>query len=91
MQTAPGRESPLVQAEWWRVALDEAQMVEAVTSNTAEMALLIPARHRWAITGTPIGARGFDDLFGLLVYLQCDPYDEPDWWARVRASQRDHG
>ncbi|OON14223.1 hypothetical protein X801_09991 [Opisthorchis viverrini] len=35
------------------VCLDEAQMVERVTSKTARMMSRIDAVHRWCITGTP--------------------------------------
>ena len=46
--------SPLVQLSWWRVCIDEAQMVESRQSNVALMARLIPRVNAWAITGTPV-------------------------------------
>jgi len=46
--------SPLMQLSWWRVCIDEAQMVENWTNNTAILARLIPRINVWAITGTPI-------------------------------------
>jgi E3 ubiquitin-protein ligase SHPRH len=46
--------SPLPCVQWWRLCLDEAQMVECTGSKTAEMARRLGAVHRWAITGTPI-------------------------------------
>lgn len=46
--------SPLVELGWWRVCIDEAQMVENWTSNTALLARRIPRVHAWAITGTPV-------------------------------------
>lgn len=46
--------SPLVELGWWRVCIDEAQMVENWTSNTAVLARRIPRVHAWAITGTPV-------------------------------------
>ena len=45
-------------------------MVESTTAATAQMALRIRARHRWCVTGTPVGARGVDDLHGLLLFLR---------------------
>ena len=61
--------TPLTRLRWWRVCLDEAQMVESSTAKAAEMALKLDAQHRWAITGTPL-SRGLEDLFGLLVRTQ---------------------
>lgn len=45
---------PLVQLSWWRVCIDEAQMVENWRSDTNLMARLIPRVNAWAITGTPV-------------------------------------
>ncbi|CAN7943849.1 unnamed protein product, partial [Ixodes pacificus] len=45
---------PLTVPEWWRVALDEAQMVEGAANNTSRMALKLSAVNRWCVTGTPI-------------------------------------
>jgi len=58
--------TPLTRLRWWRVCLDEAQMVESSTAKAAEMALKLDAQHRWAVTGTPL-SRGLEDLFGLMV------------------------
>jgi E3 ubiquitin-protein ligase SHPRH len=46
--------SPLVQLSWWRVCIDEAQMVENWASNAAKLARIIPRVNAWAITGTPV-------------------------------------
>ena len=34
---------------WWRVCLDEAQMVESTTAKAAEMALRLHAVHRYIV------------------------------------------
>ncbi|KAG9627630.1 hypothetical protein KCU64_g18212, partial [Aureobasidium melanogenum] len=46
--------SPLVQMHWWRVCLDEAQMVESGVSAAAQVASLLPRKHAWAVSGTPL-------------------------------------
>ena len=38
--------SPIVCIEWWRICLDEAQMIESTTTKTAEMAMKLSAVNR---------------------------------------------
>lgn len=73
--------SPLVQISWWRVCIDEAQMVENFTSSAAQLARLIPRRNAWAITGTPVKNDPRADLRGLLIFLGLEPYasSKPVW------------
>ncbi|XP_060077806.1 E3 ubiquitin-protein ligase SHPRH-like [Ylistrum balloti] len=74
--------SPLTAVEWWRVCLDEAQMVEVTTSKTAEMALRLSAVNRWCVTGTPI-QKSVSDVYGLLLFLGLDPYWVKHWWTTL--------
>jgi E3 ubiquitin-protein ligase SHPRH len=67
------RKSPLVQISWWRVCLDEAQMVESGVSHAATVARLIPRINAWAISGTPL-RRDVQDLLGLLIFLRYEPF-----------------
>jgi E3 ubiquitin-protein ligase SHPRH len=66
--------SPLVQLHWWRVCIDEAQMVENWTTNAAVVSRLIPRQNAWAITGTPVKDDIQKDLRGLLNFLLLEPY-----------------
>ncbi|KAL2152487.1 hypothetical protein VTH82DRAFT_5671 [Thermothelomyces myriococcoides] len=66
--------SPLVQLSWWRVCIDEAQMVENWTNNAAKLARNIPRINSWAVTGTPVKDDVQKDLRGLLLFLRHEPY-----------------
>lgn len=46
--------SPLLSVQYWRLVLDEAQMVEGATTRVADMAKKFQVVHKWAVTGTPI-------------------------------------
>ena len=46
---------PLLALKFWRVCIDEAQMVEGDgTTKLMQMALKIDAVHRWCVSGTPV-------------------------------------
>ncbi|KAK0720531.1 SNF2 family N-terminal domain-containing protein [Lasiosphaeris hirsuta] len=66
--------SPLMQLSWWRVCIDEAQMVENWTNNAAKLATMIPRVNAWGITGTPVKDDIQKDLRGLLHFLRFEPY-----------------
>ncbi|KAL8673717.1 MAG: hypothetical protein Q9168_001878 [Polycauliona sp. 1 TL-2023] len=83
------RLSPLMQRNWWRVVLDEAQMVESGVSNAAKVAQLIPRVNAWCVSGTPV-RRSSQDLRGLLVFLRFPPYCwSSQLWERLITERRD--
>jgi E3 ubiquitin-protein ligase SHPRH len=45
--------SPFVCVEWWRICLDEAQMVHSTNAKCGEMANRLYAINRRCVTGTP--------------------------------------
>ncbi|OJJ47445.1 hypothetical protein ASPZODRAFT_114132 [Penicilliopsis zonata CBS 506.65] len=80
------RKTPLVKISWWRVCLDEAQMIESGVSNAARVARLIPRQNAWAVTGTPL-RKDIGDLFGLLLFLHYVPFcDSTRIWNRLYGS-----
>ena len=74
--------TPLTRMKWWRVCLDEAQMVENSSARATEMAKRLNAEIRWCITGTPI-QRSLDDLHGLLRFLNLQPFNNLFWWNKI--------
>jgi E3 ubiquitin-protein ligase SHPRH len=80
------RKSPLVEISWWRVCLDEAQMVESGVSNAAKVARIIPRCNAWAVSGTPL-RKDVQDLRGLLTFLRCDSFAQNKMvWGRLDKS-----
>lgn len=74
--------SPLTYLKWWRVCLDEAQMVESQKSQCTQMVKTFSTVHRWAVTGTPI-EKSINNLYGLLFFLDLVPYSEFHIWRRI--------
>jgi hypothetical protein len=75
--------SPLLSLVWWRLIIDEAQMVESSTAKAAAMARLLRAQNRWAVSGTPLGRGKLSDLHGLLSFLGLEPWAEKAWWTHA--------
>ena len=48
------KKGPLHRIFWYRVVLDEAQAIKGRVSRTSIACRALSARHRWAISGTPI-------------------------------------
>jgi E3 ubiquitin-protein ligase SHPRH len=81
--------NPLVGRIWWRVCLDEAQMIDKGVSQSATVANKIPRVHSWAVSGTPF-KKVVEDLRGLLMFLRYHPFHETAIWKRIdRSAFRD--
>jgi SNF2 family DNA or RNA helicase len=66
------RQSFLMSRTWWRVVLDESQMVESFASAAAQMARKIPRIHPWSVTGTPTPKRGaIEEMQGLFLFIDA--------------------
>ncbi|CAN6600318.1 hypothetical protein TRVA0_001S08680 [Trichomonascus vanleenenianus] len=78
-----GLRSPLVQQHFWRVILDEVQMVGSRASHCATVATTIPRAHAWGITGTPIKGT-LTNLKALVSFLRYEPFaTRPRIWDRL--------
>ncbi|CAM6031634.1 unnamed protein product, partial [Sphagnum compactum] len=71
--------SPLPLVSWYRTCLDEAQMIETPTTQSARMVNSLPAQYRWSVTGTPI-VKNISSLYGLIYFLGYDPYSASGVW-----------
>ncbi len=67
--------SPLLSVRFWRLCLDEAQLVEGSATRAAEMTRKLHAIHRWCVSGTPI-QKSVMDLHGLLLFLGVEPFGQ---------------
>lgn len=62
-------DSPLMMCQWWRVVLDEMQMVATGASRSFKTAAMIPRVHSWGVSGTP------PLLLSVLEFLKVSPFD----------------
>ncbi|KAI9456133.1 SNF2 family N-terminal domain-containing protein [Lactarius psammicola] len=77
--------SPLVVCEWYRVIMDEVQMVGG--GKASEMVSLIPRLSSFAVSGTPAKTR-VSDLSYVLKFLRVDPsiYRPKNWNRLIQPS-----
>ncbi|XP_040278712.1 transcription termination factor 2 [Bufo bufo] len=78
--------SPLLRLAWARIILDEAHNIKNPKVQTSIAVCKLRAGARWAVTGTPI-QNNLLDLYSLLRFLRCSPFDEFKLWK----SQVDNG
>lgn len=77
----PMEKGPLFRIRWERVMLDEAHQVRNYKSKTAIAVCNLRAKYRWAMTGTPVHNKELD-LFALLKFLRCSPFDDLNVWRK---------
>ena len=81
--------SPLIECHWHRVVLDESQRIQNSVSSSARMASRLSRTYTWCVTGTPIGRHGLADLYGLILFLDIQPYNDKSVWIRALNSTVD--
>lgn len=69
---------------WLRAAFDEAQ--KAGAGSVAVMTQRLSAKHRWVVTGTPIGRGGLKDILALLRALNHYPMGSTPMWLPTEHS-----
>ncbi|KAJ8723684.1 hypothetical protein PYW07_007664 [Mythimna separata] len=75
MQRDNEKKGVLMRIRWRRVILDEAHVVRNHKSATCAAVSALHAQRRWCLTGTPVQNKDLD-LFALLKFLRCSPFDE---------------
>ncbi|CDZ97814.1 snf2 family amino-terminal protein [Phaffia rhodozyma] len=79
-EPAPKKYGPLARIEWFRIILDEAQMIRNKSTRASTLIAELEGDYRWCLTGTPI-TNGVDDLYGLFRFLRTPKYHE---WSEFR-------
>lgn len=64
---------PLAKVGWFRVVLDEAQIIKNHRTQVARACWGLRAKRRWCLSGTPI-QNAIDDLYSYFRFLRHDPY-----------------
>ncbi|ODV61017.1 uncharacterized protein ASCRUDRAFT_145479 [Ascoidea rubescens DSM 1968] len=64
---------PLVLLQFWRIILDEVQMVSNTVSNASKLTKILSRCHSWGVSGTPIRKK-MGDLFYFLLFLRREPF-----------------
>lgn len=63
--------------EFYRVILDEAQLIKGKVTLSSKATACLKARHRLCLTGTPL-QNSIDELYPLLRFLKTKPYDNEE-------------
>ncbi|XP_015112039.1 transcription termination factor 2 [Diachasma alloeum] len=71
----------LLRIGWKRVILDEGHVIRNHKSQVCEAVCALEAKNRWVLTGTPIHNKEMD-LFSVLKFLQCSPFNDIRVWKR---------
>ncbi|KAJ1975953.1 hypothetical protein H4R35_002908 [Dimargaris xerosporica] len=71
---------PLFQIKWWRVILDEAQIIKNRLSKVSIAVTHLESKHRWCLSGTLI-QNSIDEFYPSLRFLQIKPLHK---WDRFR-------
>lgn len=79
------RKSPLLNLYFWRLCLDESQMITDMKTRQSQMVSELSAVHRWAVTGTPI-EKSMQDIFGLVSFIKYLPYNQNFLWGQITHS-----
>ncbi|KAK6628968.1 hypothetical protein RUM43_002785 [Polyplax serrata] len=75
------KKGPLHRVKWERIILDEGHVIRNHKTKTAQSVCELEAKNRWCLTGTPVQNKELD-MYSLLKFLQCSPFDNLTVWKR---------
>ncbi|KAF5306250.1 hypothetical protein FQA39_LY08948 [Lamprigera yunnana] len=81
VRTDSNKDGLLFSIKWRRIILDEAHQVRNHKSLSAVAVCELMGCSRWALTGTPVHNKELD-LYSLLKFLRCSPFDDLVVWKR---------
>src|SRR5579862_7958075 len=58
---------------WYRIILDEAQVIKNRSTQTAKAAHMLKSTYRWSLSGTPM-QNGVEEMYSQLAFLRIRPY-----------------
>ncbi|XP_074562916.1 helicase-like transcription factor CHR28 [Curcuma longa] len=64
---------PLARVRWFRIILDEAQIIKNHRTQVSRSCSGLHAKRRWCLSGTPM-QNSIDDLYSYFCFLKYDPY-----------------
>ncbi|KXZ54387.1 hypothetical protein GPECTOR_5g465 [Gonium pectorale] len=67
---------------FWRIVLDEAQLVANSNSVAAQVVSSLYRRHAWVVTGTPVSS-SLGEVQGLCEFLSYEPYYHSQMWRNL--------
>ena len=74
--------TPLLEVLFWRILLDEAQIVAGASGKATEMVHELWRSNCWMVTGTPV-TKGIRDILGIFAFLDHDPLAAPRFFRDI--------
>ncbi|SPO20105.1 related to SNF2 family helicase/ATPase [Ustilago trichophora] len=74
--------TPLLEVLFWRIILDEAQIVAGASNKATDMVHELWRSNCWMVTGTPV-TKGISDIQGIFAFLDHDPLAAPRFFREI--------
>lgn len=74
--------TPLLEVLFWRILLDEAQIVAGASGKATSMVHELWRSNCWMVTGTPV-TKGIRDIQGIFAFMDHDPLAAPRFFREI--------